>query len=226
MDPNDFLKQLDDLRSGTPEVDQELLLEMMSSMFQGCDFSLSGLIEGHPDLCKQLSNFSLFSALRLIGGLETVPELQKNGLRIGVLLHLAYASCRGNQAATTSDLTGWLTHLNQSPTTSQEDPPEDVFIGYVCGSEGGFRVFPGIISHADFILERLLKLLGGKQDFPPFKNAVESLVALLTLSEEIANRLELKRYFSIEWAPSNELSFPASENRKIMQRPSLLANET
>ena len=212
MNPSDILKQLDDMMSGKSNLGEEELGAMMSSMLQGADLSIAGLITSHSDLCRRLSEVSLFSALRYIGGLETVPELQKNGVRISVLLHLAHVCCKGDGQANPSDMTSWLKCLDQSPTQSQEDPSEDVFVGYICSPEGGFRVFPGIISHADFILERLLRFLIEKHSFPTFGEAADSIIELLKLSEAIADELRLSRYLSGDDGSNREIVFPSARD--------------
>ena len=215
MDPSDILKHLADVTAGSSDLGQEELMAMMGAMMQGSDLSIGGLIANHPVLCKLLSEVTLFSALRYIGGLETVPELQKNGVRLSVLLHLAYACCKGMRQATTSDLLSWLECLDESPTQSQEDPTEDVFVGYICSSEGGFRVFPGIMSHCDFILERLLRFLVEKREFPTFGDAADSVLELLKLSEAIADDLDLPRYLSCDVNAEGRLVFPPESKAEL-----------
>ncbi|GEM_PF-4828501 len=212
MNPSDFLKQINDIKLGKSEFSEENLMAIMGSMLQGSDLSIEGLKVNHLDLCTQLAKFDLFSALRQIGALETVPELQKNGVRISILLHLAYSCCKGEKLAKSSDLNSWLIFLDKSPAQSQEDSPEDVFVGYICTQEGGFRVFPGVISHADFILERLLYFLIEKRSFPNFGEATNSIIELLKLSEAIANHLQLSRYFSVKEDEESNLTFPSERN--------------
>ena len=68
---------------------------------------------------------------------------------------------------------------------SQEDPSEDIFVGYVCTERGGFRVYPGMFSNADFILERLVHFLAEKTNAPGFGNACDAVIELLRLSDAI-----------------------------------------
>lgn len=117
---------------------------------------------------------------------------------------------RGQQQAAVGDLRSWVEHLRKSPMEMQEDPPEDVFIGYICSPDGGFRVFPGIISHADFILERLLCFLGEKVSFPNFSKVYSSVLALLRLSEAIADELQLSRYSVGSELAEEQLTLPAN----------------
>ena len=168
--------------------------EQFDGDFGRPDPTVEWLLESHPDLVECLKGFDLNSAVRWIASLETIPELLENTVRINVLQHLAVECCDGEREATPADLRTWVELLRKSPMAMQEDPPEDVFVGYVCSRNGGFRVFPGIISNADFILERLLEFLSEKVSFPNFQEACDSVISLLTLSEAIAEKLQLPRY--------------------------------
>jgi hypothetical protein len=185
--------------------DEDGALEFMEEMMQLGDLSLRSILENHPELSKQLAEVNLPSALALAGGLETIPQLQRLGVRLSVLIHLAVACCCGTRDAEASDLVGWLKLLDESPTALQEDPSEDVFVGYVCSSEGGFRVFPGIISHADFIVERVISFLIEGRDFPTFEDTLGSILAVLKLSESISEELCQDRYFSSAETPQDEI---------------------
>jgi len=192
------------------------LLEQGGGMFgQPPDGSIKGLCDAHPDLTKSLEEFDLASAVRLIASLETIPALLGNTIRIEVLLHLAVNCCKGNRSATPIELRAWVTHLKESPMATQEDPPEDVFVGYVCTRHGGFRVLPGIFSHADFILERLLRFLGEKIEFPGFLGAYESVLNLLKISESISTALGLARYSACDTEPEESLLLPPAEQLEL-----------
>lgn len=171
--------------------------------------SINSLCEDHPDLAKCLAQFERFSAIRQIASLETIPDLLDNTFLIEVLLHLAIKCCNGTKEAAITDLPIWVAHIRNSPMAIQEDPPEDVFVGYICTRNGGFRVFLGIYSHVDFILERLLTFLGEKVDFPSFGDAYESVLELLKLSESIASELNLIRY-SVGNPSAESLSLPTA----------------
>ncbi|MGJ8678474.1 MAG: hypothetical protein ACSHX0_13250 [Akkermansiaceae bacterium] len=139
---------------------------MMKHLVDGLgapDSSIQGLYNSHSELVESLKPFDRDSAIQMITALETIPDLHENTLRLEVLLHLAIASCEGDKIANDDARNKWIELLESSPMTSQEDPNEDVFIGYVCSPGGGYRIFSGIFSHGDFIVERLLSFLA------PFK---------------------------------------------------------
>lgn len=91
---------------------------------------------------------------------------------------------------------------------SQEDPTEDVFIGYICTPDGGFRVYPGIFSNADFILERLILFLQEKTNFPGFGETYDSVLELLKVSEAVADELGHLRYSGSRSSPGNSIQVP------------------
>lgn len=160
----------------------------------GANDSIDSLCLSHPTLVNSLSLFESHSAINLIASLETIPHLMDNTIRVELLLHLAARTCKGTKKATAADLKVWFELVSASPFTSQEDPTEGVFVGYVCTPNGGYRVFPGIFSYSDSVLERLLSFLRKKIDFPSFSEAYNSVLELLKLSDSIAGELSLNRY--------------------------------
>jgi len=185
--------------------------EFLSQAFSAPDMSIRGLEKTHADLSSHLEKFELNSTVRLIAALDVLPELQDNSIRLKVLLVLALVCCQGDRQACVGDLSHWTEYLKNSPVAPQEDPPEDVFVGYVCSADGGFRVFPGLISHADFILERLLVFLHEKIDFPGFGEVYDHVINLLKLSEAVAKEIKLSRYFVDTNRPEVDLSMPAED---------------
>lgn len=209
--PENFSELPPELRealSETADLSEDERGELLSRAFSPPDMSVRGLQETHADLCSHLEGVSLVSAVRLNASLDVLPKLQDNSIRIHVLLLLAFTSCHGDRQASVADLRSWVECLKNSPVASQEDPPEDVFVGYVCSEDGGFRIFPGLISHADFILERLLVFMHEKLDFPGFGEVYDDVINLLKLSEAVAEELELPRYFFDRSRPEEDLSLP------------------
>lgn len=191
------MSSLDDM---SPEDLEQLkeLFEQMGGGFPPTDQSVGGLCNAHEELADVLREFDQETAVRLISSLETIPNLHMNTVRMETLLHLAVSRCKGSRHTTSDELRQWLAFMDRSPMAPLEDPNEDVFIGYVCTQRGGFRVYQGIFSNADFILERLIQFLSKKLDAPGFSEACESVIALLRISDAIADTLSQPRYL-----PSN-----------------------
>lgn len=185
----------------------QALIKQLGPVPSGC--SISNLRQDHQTLANQLFEYEPTSAIRLVSSLETIPSLVENTIRIEVMLHLIMLCCKGTRVAQTGDLRQWASLLESSPWASQEDPTEDVFVGYVCTSDGGFRVYPGTFSNADFILERLFNFITEKIDFPGFKGCQVSVLALLRISDSIASKLNQERYIGGESVAGGPIELPS-----------------
>ncbi len=190
------------------------LLDQMGTSFPPADQSIGGLCIAHQDLTECLCEFDQESAVCLISALETIPNLHGNTIRIEVLLHVAVSRCEGLKQATPDDLRHWIMLMDASPMAPLEDPSEDVFVGYVCTSRGGFRNYQGIFSNIDFILERLVHFLAEKTSAPGFGAACDSVIELLRVSDSIADALDQSRYSPGEPLDGEEIPVPSDETLK------------
>lgn len=172
-------------------------------------FPVSKLIGDHPKLVSKLRRFSFQDSAELVGTLGILPELFENTIRIETLTHLVAACCHGNAIPTPNDLGEWIGKLmDDSPLARQEDPAEDVFVSCVHSPFGTFRIFQGIFGDGAFIAERLLGFYAEKQTFPSFKKTLENALALLRLSESLANKAGLQRYCAGGGAASQRIRLP------------------
>lgn len=185
------------------------LFEQMQAFGPPEDQTIGGLCDAHQQLANELSQFTLDSSIRLIAALETIPSLLEYTIRLEVLIAIAVSRCRGSKPATVVDLQQWISLMEASPMVRLEDPIEDVFIGYVCTDHGGFRVYQGIFSNADFNLERLLNFMAKKTKAPGFGTAYESVIELLKVSEAIAEVLSQGRYLTGKSVEVDGVSIPA-----------------
>lgn len=194
-----------------PPEDLEQFRELFEEMVGGFppeDQSVGGLCSAHQELADALREFDQKSAVRMVSALKTIPNLHRNTVRIETLLHLAVSRCKGSRQATPDDLRQWVAFMDGSPMAPLEDPNEDVFIGYVCTAQGGFRVYQGIFSNADFILERLVRFISTKSNALGFGEACDSILALLRVSEGVADALGQPRYLPGERPDRDEIPVP------------------
>lgn len=160
-------------------------------------FTISELIDSHPILVSKLKRFSFRSAAELIGSLGLLPNLLANTIRIEALTHLAGVACKGNAAPNYDNLREWAGKLMANSSLSQqEDPVEDVFVGCVNSSFGSFRLFQGIFGDGAFLVEQLLSFYGNRREFPTFQETIDSAIGLLRISDALADRSGLGRYFA------------------------------
>lgn len=201
------------------------LIEQLGAEFEPPDHSIDALCSAHQELSECLREFDRKSAVRLISALETIPNLHGNTIRIEVLLHVAISRCEGSKQATPDDLRQWVAFMDASSMALQEDPSEDVFVGYICTSRGGFRVYQGIFSNADFILERLVHFLAEKTETPGFGAACDSVIELLRVSEAIADELVQARYSPGETPEGDEIPVPPDEELAARAKALLFESE-
>ena len=169
-----------------------------------------GASEGNPfffgdpaysDLGKSLTRYGARETISCLAGLLTVPEYHPETLRIEVLLHLAVLHCRGKSQPSSGHLSKWLeTVLARQFIRHMEDPPEDVFISNVIGPGGNYRIFEGIWEVNDYYLQGVLDCISRTEWAQPFRGLRRQVMALLALSERIAERRGLERWRSSERA--------------------------
>lgn len=170
---------------------------------------LSQLVKENKELCEQLHRFSRITAARLIATLGVLPEYHANTIRIEVLTHLAVLACAKSAEPKRDDLAKWLRFLDaKSWISRQEDPVEDVFVGPVNSGFGTFRLFTGNFADGYFIAERLVAFLAKGASFPTFQETLDAALALLKLSDALAERLDLKRNTAGSGHPAQNIILP------------------
>jgi hypothetical protein len=156
---------------------------------------ISDLIAQHQKLASKLARFSFPKAAQLVGALGIVPELLENTIRIEILAHLVSSCCRGHTEPKPSDLATWIGKLmDDSPAARMEDPAEDLFVGCVNSEFGSFRILQGNFGDGAFLVERLVAFYAEKLNFPTFQDTIDRVLALLRLSDALAERAGLPRY--------------------------------
>ncbi len=149
----------------------------------------------HSGLVKAFRKYNYNSIGPLVAAMFTFPNLHANTLRLDALAHIARLNCTGDLSANHDAFAKILNrHFSASPLCPMEDPVEDAFIGNVATKFGNFRVFRGIEESGDFWLERALRPI--PDEIPgPLEQTIKELRALLTISDGVASRLHLPRYF-------------------------------
>jgi hypothetical protein len=171
--------------------------------------SILELISSHHRLVSKLGRYSLPHAAQLVGGLGVVPELLENTVRIEALAHLVVACCAGEAVPDGKDLTEWIGKLMaDSPVAPAEDPAEDVFVGCINSDFGSHRIFQGVFTDGAFLVEQLLNFFAKKPDFPTFQETIDHVLALLKLSEALAQRCGLQRYCAGSGNASERIHLP------------------
>ena len=158
--------------------------------------SFKYLLEKNTDIKSFLEkeNIDPIKGAAFFAGLLTQPDLQSNTLRLEALIHIILASCTGKRKLNPKNANKLFQLLNKTFYGYGEDPAEDVFISNIISDKGNFRIFEGIWESNTFTLQRFVDILNYTPDLELFNEIKISVYSLLKLSEEIANRANLKRY--------------------------------
>jgi hypothetical protein len=157
-------------------------------------------------ISKFLGKYEFRSTVSQLAALLTLPSLQANTVRIECLVHLAVASCQGKRKPALAQIDHWINrYLGGTNTAMQEDPVEDVFLTNIQTPKGDFRVFEGIWEANDYYLQVVVDSLLHTKLRNESESLLESIYALLTLSEAIASKMGLGRWTLVDSAPQGRV---------------------
>lgn len=146
-------------------------------------------------LKQDLQKYDLRHTSSRLASLLTVPSLHANTIRLEILVHLAVLHCRGKRKPTLNDVDRWLNRfLGETTIVMAEDPAEDVFITNVGSPNGNRRLFEGIWHSSGYFTQTVLDIIYHHRESPEYLKMLDPLVALLALSECVADRVGLQRW--------------------------------
>ena len=157
-------------------------------------------------LVRRLRRFSFPAVAARLAGLLTRAENHTATIRIEALLHLAALACRGKKKPGQQQLREWLTEIYEDPITKVEIPVEDVFVSNVEASFGNARLFQGRWENsAEYVRAYTETLLWIGEERLWARGALRHIVALLRVSEALAERSGAERYARTESTPRKEI---------------------
>jgi hypothetical protein len=154
--------------------------------------TIEEIANGHPQTIADLKDLDPIETAAMFGSLLAMPELQANCIRIEALVHLAVAYCEGNIPPTTYSVVQQFARLEEGYCGRMEDPAEDVFVTLVNTPRGNFRIFEGVLEGAGFHLQRILNIVEGMPNRPPFNQIRSAVAGILHLSDAVAARAGLQ----------------------------------
>lgn len=179
------------------------------------NLDLSGLARRNPKLVKRLENFSFSAVANAVGGLLTLPENQPATFRLEALISLAAAYAQGVKEPTAVHLREWLNDiLLLDPIGKFEDPVEDVFVSNVPCWNGNARLFDGLWGDNDTGVEAAVWAVMKLKDRPWAAETLDCCMALLTLSEKVANRADVARYTMSTGEPARPVRIVTANLKK------------
>lgn len=159
-------------------------------------------------LAKIQSVHDLELTIVKLAGLLTIPSLQANTVRLETVAHLAVAHCRGGREPTSEDIGSWVNSNRASRTVIPlEDPAEETFVTNIGTPFGNFRLFEGNTNSNDYLVQTLLVTLGGGDAPNEWRRIVWPIMALLKVSECVAEQLQLERWTAERSIPGSRIEF-------------------
>ena len=146
-------------------------------------------------LGKVLERYDLRHTISCLASLLTLPSLHANTVRLEILVHLAVIHCRGNKKPTLQEVGRWLNeYLGKSSIVLMEDPMADVFVSNVETFKGNRRIFEGIWYSSCYYVQAVIHILNHPKLLPQHQKLLEPILALLKLSDFVAERTGLLRW--------------------------------
>ena len=165
-----------------------------------------GMAARQARLVKRLQKFNFPTVAALLAGLLTRPENHTATARIEALLHLAALTCSGRKKAGLRQLREWLTEIDEDPIAKLEIPVEDVFVSNVEAWFGNARLFQGRWeNNAEYVRACTETLLTLGEERPWAQEALRHIMALLRVSEALAERAGAERYTRTESRPRERI---------------------
>ena len=173
--------------------------------------NLRGMAARQARLIRRLRKFSYPAAAALLSGLLTRLDNHTATARIEALLHLAAPACRGRKKPGPRELREWLGEIDEDSIAKLETPVEDVFVSNVETWFGNARLFQGRWeSNAEYVIACTSTLLRIGEQRPWAREARQHIMALLRVSEAVADRAGAERYVRTEGTPGEEIVLRAS----------------
>lgn len=174
------------------------------------NLNLASLGCRQESLCARLRKFDFVAVLESLSGLLTQPANHAASYRIEALIHLAAIHCRGVQRPTLAQYRQWLNDILIKDALGRgEDPVEDVFVTNVPSFSGNGRIFEGAWEDAAGYLTDLSSALLRLQGRDWVDQTLEEVMALIRLSEAMAERAGVARYAQGEVLPRRPVTLTA-----------------
>lgn len=170
------------------------------------------ILDEVPWIRANFPRYDCWESTRLLAGLLTCPDCHTSTIRIEALVQLAVALSRGSMAPRRDDLIVWFNrHFWHLQLRLMEDPLEDVFISNVIDGSGNHRIFEGVWERNDYWLQCMLSECRFLPERTAYRAMMQSVAALLDLSEALAERNELPRNFEGGGTPKEQVYLPARD---------------
>ena len=157
-------------------------------------------------LGTDLQKYDLRHTVSRLACLLTLPSLHANTLRLEILAHLAVIHCRGKIKPTLKEVGHWLNeYLGETSIVLKEDPTADVFVTNVGTPKGNRRLFEGTWYSSCYFVQAVIHILNHPKLLPQRQELLEPILALLNLSDCVAERAGLHRWHVEPSTPNGKI---------------------
>ena len=164
---------------------------------------------------RRLEKFSFPLVAAPLAALLTRPENHTATARIEAPIHLAALSCEGDKAPEQRQLREWLNvAIYNDPITELAVPVEDVFVSNVDAWFGNAGLFDGRWQNNGEYVRACVETLLRMADRPWAVQTLGHVIALLRVSEALAERARVPRYSRTASRPGEKIAVGASAVRE------------
>lgn len=197
-----------------PNVDIEAILKAMQPPTLPRE-----LYEKVSELKVFISGLDKLHALSVLGGLQCLPNLQANTIRLDWATRLVAADAVGSRRLKRREWQAFLNgDLHEAGINLLEDPIEDFFSAPLITSRGEYSVILSCWENPAFHTEQLIKAFSRLPDGGPRDEVLANVFALLALSKALTNRAGLGRYESGSGEPNSDIKLPCQSRIDALSR--------
>jgi hypothetical protein len=210
-----------------PPFDAEELVDVLDiGQMVTPHLEVAALLAERPCLESRVAGYDPIASAEIISGMIATPGLQANQVRLEMLVHLLLVCGKGSAIPTRHRIGVWInTELGSSFVARMEDPPEDIFTSNVITREGNSRIFDGTWESSAFYLQNVLDVVDTLPDNSDSSLLNRQIMALLRLSDEIAERRGLARYATGGGEPNGDVAIPSLRELEVHKASVIFTEE-
>lgn len=169
--------------------DRSLDAAMMQKLLSGSPHgNLRSVAASNRQATKGMETCSGGHVAEAIAHLLTVPSLHANCLVLETLVSFALCLGTGQRGPKRPDIARWFRALSSGAYGREQDPAEDLFVARLPTLTGNYRLFEGTWEGGRFHAGQFVGVLDRAPKSAASDGLRSSVLALLTLSEEVARR--------------------------------------
>jgi len=184
---------------------EKLLADLLANGGLDATAPLQGYSNTVPTVAEQLRLHHPVAAAAAFATLLFDPQMQGSALRLESLVHMSLAYGGAIRAPSADLLTKAFADLGTGSLAHGESDADQLFVGLVRTSRGGFRVLEGNWTAQSFHLQRIINLIEKMPTGAHFDALREAVFALLALSDRVCDRAGLARYAAGQFEPLETL---------------------